>query len=176
MVATPRFWCSICRAMKPEVPAAEAEGPRLYLEDLRPGQRFETGNREVSEADIVAFAAQFDPQPFHLDAAAARSSVFGGIVASGWHTAAITMRLLIESGPPLAGGTVGLGAEISWPKPVRPKDVLHVEAEILDIEPSRTRPGRGRTTMRSETRNQRGEVVQLTVAKLLVPRRPPPTS
>ena len=150
----------------------EAEAVRLYLEDLRVGQRFETADCEVSEADIVAFAARFDPQPFHVDAGAARDSVFGGVVASGWHTAAITMRLLVESGPRLAGGTVGLGAEISWPKPVRPGDVLHVVAEIVDIEPSRSRPGRGRATMRSETRNQRDEVVQLTVAKLLVLRRP----
>ena len=149
----------------------EAEAVRLYLEDLRVGQRFETADCEVSEADIVAFAARFDPQPFHVDAGAARDSVFGGVVASGWHTAAITMRLLVESGPRLAGGTVGLGAEISWPKPVRPGDVLHVVAEIVDIEPSRSRPGRGRATMRSETRNQHGEVLQILTAKLVVPRR-----
>jgi acyl dehydratase len=151
--------------------ARRQEGPALYLEDLRVGQRFETGSCTVSEADITAFAAQFDPQPFHVDAHAARDSVFGGIVASGWHTAAITMRLLIESGPRLAGGSVGLGAEISWPKPVRPGDELHVDSEIVGIEPSQSRPGRGRATMRSETRNQRGEVVQIVIAKLLVPRR-----
>ena len=146
-------------------------GPVLYLEDLRVGQRFETGDCTVSEADITAFAAEFDPQPFHLDAHAARGSVFGGLVASGWHTAAITMRLLVESGLPLAGGIIGAGGEINWPKPTRPGDVLHVISEIEQVTPSRSRSDRGTVRVRSETRNQRDEVVQVLIANLIVPRR-----
>ncbi|HEX4024222.1 MAG TPA: MaoC family dehydratase [Steroidobacteraceae bacterium] len=138
--------------------------------ELRIGQRFRTGTHTVTEEEIKVFAAQFDPQPFHLDHAAADASLFGGLVASGWHTAAITMRLLVDSGPVLAGGTVGLGADISWLHPVRPGDVLHVEGELLDMAPSRSRPERTRVTMRSETCNQRGTVVQVSIARMLVPR------
>jgi len=144
---------------------------RLQVEDLRVGQRFSTGDHTVTGGEIRAFAAQFDPQSFHLDERAAAASMFGGLVASGWHTAAITMRLLVDNGPVLAGGTVGLGADISWLHPVRPGDVLHVEGELLDAVPSRSRPERMRVTMRSETRNQHGTVVQLSIARMLVPRR-----
>lgn len=101
-------------------------------------------------------------------------TLFGGLVASGWHTAAITMRLLVESGLPIAGGIVGAGGEISWPSPVRPGAVLHVESEILELRPSRSRPDRGVATVRSETRDQFGEVVQVLVAKLVVPTRMQP--
>jgi len=145
----------------------------LYLEDLRVGQRFASGTHALDAEQIRAFAGQFDPQPFHLDEAAARTSPFGGLAASGWHTAALTMRLLVESGPPLAGGLVGVGVEVAWPLPARPGDSLRVESEILEIRPSRSRPDRGLVTVRSETRNQRGDVVQTLVGRLVVPRRSP---
>jgi len=145
----------------------------LYLVDLRVGQRFASGTHALDAEQIRAFAGQFDPQPFHLDEAAARTSPFGGLAASGWHTAALTMRLLVESGPPLAGGLVGVGVEVAWPLPARPGDSLRVESEILEIRPSRSRPDRGLVTVRSETRNQRGDVVQTLVGRLVVPRRSP---
>jgi acyl dehydratase len=145
---------------------------RFYLEDLHPGQRFNSGSHTVDEAQIKAFANQFDPQPFHLDDQAAKSSLFGSLAASGWHTAAITMRLQVESGLPIAGGIIGAGGEINWPRPTWPGDILHVESEVLEIRPSRSRPDRGMVTVRSETRNQRGEVVQTLTVKLVVPRRP----
>ncbi len=145
---------------------------RLYLEDLHIGQRFASGAHAVDEAQIKAFAGQFDPQPFHLDDATAKSTLFAGLAASGWHTAAITMRLLVDGGAPIAGGLIGAGGEVSWPKPTRPGDILQVESEILDVAPSRSRPDRGMVTVRSETFNQRGEIVQTLTAKLVVPRRP----
>jgi acyl dehydratase len=144
---------------------------RLYLDDLKVGQRFTSATHLVDEAQIKAFARAFDPQPFHLDDDAARASLFGGLVASGWHTAAITMRLLVESGLPLVGGILGAGGELTWPKPVRPGDTLQVESEVLEITPSRSRPDRGMATVRNLTRNQRNEVVQNLMAKLVVPRR-----
>ena len=142
----------------------------LFLDDLHVGQRFTTEAHEVDDRQIVESARQFDPQPFHTDSEAAKQSLFGGLVASGWHTAAITMRLQVTSGMPIAGGLVGLGGELAWPKPTRPGDVLHVESEIVSIVPSRSKP-RGVVMFRSETRNQRGEVVQTTTVRLLVPRR-----
>ena len=144
---------------------------RLYLDDLRVGQRFASRSHALDEAQIKAFAAEFDPQPFHLDDEAAKSTLFAGLAASGWHTAAITMRLLVEGGAPIAGGVVGAGGEIGWPRPTRPGDILRVESEVLEVTPSRSRPDRGMVTLRSETRNQRGEVVQILTAKLVVPRR-----
>ena len=105
----------------------------LYLDDLQVGQRFTSKTHVVDAAQIKAFARQFDPQPFHLDDDAAKDSLFSGLVASGWHTAAITMRLLVERGLPLAGGVVGAGGELSWPRPTRPGDVLQVESEVLEI-------------------------------------------
>jgi acyl dehydratase len=143
----------------------------LYLDDLRVGQRFTSGTHRIDEEQIKVFARQFDPQPFHLDSEVAKGSLFEGLVASGWHTAAITMRLLVESGLPLAGGIIGGGGEISWPRPTRPGDLLHVESEIIEVRPSRSRPERGMVTVRNETRNQHGEIVQVLVAKLVVPRR-----
>jgi acyl dehydratase len=145
---------------------------RFYLEDLHPGQRFISGSHAVDKAQIKAFANQFDPQPFHLDEEAAKGSLFGGLAASGWHTAAITMRLQVESGLPIAGGIIGAGGEINWPRPTLPGDILHVESEVLEIRPSRSRPDRGMATVRTETRNQRGEVVQTLTVKIVVPRRP----
>src|ERR1700726_5344990 len=138
---------------------------RLYLDDLQIGQRFTSGTHVVDEEQIKAFARQFDPQPFHLDNEAAKNTLLSGLAASGWHTAAITMRLLVESGLPLAGGIVGAGGEIAWPRPTRPGAMLHVESEILELRPSRSRPDRGVATVRSETRNQLGEIVQVLIAK-----------
>jgi acyl dehydratase len=143
----------------------------LHLDDLNVGQRFVSGTHLIDEAQIKAFAGQFDPQPFHLDAEVARETLFEGLVASGWHTAALSMRLLVEGGLPIAGGLIGVGGEIAWPKPTRPGDTLHVESEILEIKPSRSRPDRGVITVRSETRNQHGEIVQVLTAKLVAPRR-----
>ena len=143
-----------------------------YLDDLQPGDRFVSGEHTLDEAQIVSFAQQFDPQPFHLDHEAAKATLFGGLAASGWHTAAITMRLLVGDGLPLAGGIIGAGGEISWPKPTRPADVLHVETEVVSVTPSRSRPDRGMVVVRSETRNRQGDVLQQSVYKLVVPRKP----
>jgi acyl dehydratase len=144
---------------------------RLYLEDFQVGQRFTSATRVVDAAQIKAFAREFDPQPFHLDEEAAKGTLFGRLVASGWHTAAITMRLQVESGLPIAGGMIGIGGEMSWPRPTLPGDILRVVSEVEEVTPSRSRPDRGVVRMRSETRNQRDEVVQILEAKLFVPRR-----
>lgn len=144
----------------------------LYLDDLSPGQRFTSASLAVDAEAIKDFARQFDPQPFHLDEEAAEASLFGGLAASGWHTAALTMRLLTDGGAPIAGGVVGAGGEIAWPRPTRPGDVLTVVSEVIDVKPSKSRPDRGMVTLRSETRNQKGEAVQVLTAKLVVPRRP----
>jgi acyl dehydratase len=144
----------------------------LYLEDVFVGQRFVTGTKEVTAAAIKSFAREFDPQEFHLDEEAAKTGFFGGLAASGWHTAAITMRLQVESGPQIAGGMIGASGELSWPRPVRPGDRLHVESEVLEVTPSRSRPERGSITLRSETKNQKDEVVQTFTVKILIWRRP----
>jgi len=144
----------------------------LYLEDFTVGQRFVSATHQLDADQIKAFAAQFDPQSFHTDEVAAQASFFQGLAASGWHTAAITMSLLVKSGMPIAGGLIGAGGEISWPRPTRPGDVLQVESEILAVTPSRSRPGRGMITVKSETRNQNGEVVQVLTSKMLVWRKP----
>ena len=143
---------------------------RLYLDDLQVGQRFTSGTHAIDEAQIKAFARQFDPQPFHLDEEAAKDSLFGRLVASGWHTAAITMRLLTES-VPIANGVIGSGGESNWPRPTLPGDILTVTSVIEEITPSRSRPDRGRVLMRSETRNQRDEIVQTLTSRLVVLRR-----
>ncbi|QDF95276.1 dehydratase [Azoarcus sp. DD4] len=144
----------------------------FYLEDLEVGLRFGSRSHTLEVGQIVEFADAFDPQPFHLDDEAAKATLFGGLAASGWHTAAITMRLLVEGGAPIAGGIIGAGAEIAWPQPTRPGDVLNVESEIVEVTPSRSKPDRGIVTIRSETRNQRGETVQVMTSRLVVPRRP----
>ena len=153
--------------------AVEAAGhsEQFYLDDLRVGQRFTSASYVMEAAEIKQFAAQYDPQPFHLDESAAQASIFAGLAASGWHTAAIAMRLLVTGGLPLAGGVIGLGGEIAWPKPTRPGDALHVESEIVAITPSRSKPQQGIVTVRGTTFNQDGETVYLLTAKLLVPRR-----
>ena len=143
----------------------------LYLDDLHVGQRFTSGTYLMEETRIKEFAAEFDPQPFHLDEAAAEASIFQGLSASGWHTAAASMRLLVTGGLPFAAGLVGLGGEISWPRPTRPGDILRVESEVIEITPSRSKPDRGIVTVRSTTLNQRGEAVYLLTAKLLLSRR-----
>jgi len=152
-------------------PDAPERPDRLYLDDFHVGQHFTSATHLIDSEEIKAFARQFDPQPFHLDEETARSSVFGGLAASGWHTAAISMRLQVESGLPIAGGMIGIGGEISWPRPTRPGDVLRVVSEIKEVTRSRSRPDRGMVRVRSETHNQRDEVVQILDAKLLVPGR-----
>lgn len=144
----------------------------LFLEDLQVGQRFTSAAQTIDADAIRAFAAAWDPQPFHLDDAAAAASLFGGLAASGWHTAALTMRLLVTSGLPLAGGIIGSGGELAWERPVRPGDILHVTCEVLEIAPSRSRPDRGTVRVRCLTVNQNGETVQSFTPKLVVTRRP----
>jgi len=146
---------------------------RQYLEDFVVGQIFSSGQLRVNKEAIIAFAGQFDPQPFHLDEEAARKSVFGGLAASGWHTAALTMRLLVESEFRPADGILGVGFdELSWPRPVRPGDELHTKSEVLDVRPSKSRPDRGLIRVRTTTFNQNGEAVQIFTGNLIVPRRP----
>ena len=149
-----------------------SEVQQLYLDDLHVGQRFTSGSYLLEAARIKEFAAEFDPQPFHLDQVAAEASVFRGLAASGWHTAAVAMRLLVAGGLPFADGIVGLGGEIAWPKPTRPGDTLQVESEIIEITPSRSKPQQGIVTVRSTMFNQDREAVYLLTAKLLVLRRP----
>jgi acyl dehydratase len=143
-----------------------------YLDDLTAGMTFTNGPVTVTAGEIKAFAAQFDPQPFHLDEAAADASFFGGLAASGWHTASLGMRLLVTGGPKLAGGYIGAGGELSWTRPVHAGDSLTLHGEIIEVKASRSRPDRGIVTVRCETFNQRGEVVQKLLARLMVPRRP----
>ena len=144
----------------------------LYLDDLAAGRKFATRSVTVTLDGCKAFAAEFDPQRFHLDEQAARQSVFGRIAASGWYTAALSMRLLVEGELTIAGGLIGLGCEMKWPRPVYPGDTLRVETEVLDVRVSESKPDRGIVTVRNQTLNQRGEPVQVAVVKMLVPRRP----
>lgn len=144
-----------------------------YLDTLAVGQTFGSGRLRVDKEQIRAFAAEFDPQPFHLDEEAALGSVFKGLAASGWHTAALTMRLFVQGEFRPAGGIVGTGFdEFVWPRPVRPGDELRVESEVLELRPSRSRPDQGLVKMRTTTLNQDGEAVQIMVGNLLVQRRP----
>jgi acyl dehydratase len=147
----------------------------LYLEDLHVGQRFVSGTHRMDEARIKEFAREFDPQLFHLDDAAARASVFCGLAASGWHTAAVAMRLLVDGGLPLGNGIIGMGGDLAWPKPTRPGDTLHVESEILEIVPSRSKPNQAIVKVRSTTLNQHGETVHSFTSKCLVFKRPQST-
>jgi acyl dehydratase len=145
----------------------------LYLEDFAVGQKFGSGRLKVDAQRIKSFAAEFDPQPFHLDDAAARGTIFGGLAASGWHTAAMTMRLLVESELKPAGGIVGAGFdEFRWPRPVRPGDELHLDIEVMEVRPSKSRPEQGLIKVKTTTVNQNGEPVQVSVGNLVVPRRP----
>lgn len=144
-----------------------------YLEDFSPGQKFGSGQLRVERDRIKSFAAEFDPQPFHLDEEAARHSLFGGLAASGWHTAALTMRLLVESELKPAGGILGAGFdEFRWPRPVRPGDELHLESEVLEVRESKSRPDQGVIKVKTTTLNQNSEPVQISIGNLIVPRRP----
>ena len=150
----------------------DAAWSACYLEDLAVGQRYAGGTVSVDAAAIKAFASAFDPQPFHLDEEAARTSIFGRLVASGWHTMALTMRMLVDGELWSLRGLVGLGAdELRWPKPVFPGDVLRVEWEVLEVRPSSTKPDRGIARLGVTTRNQRGEVVLSLITAVLLPRR-----
>ena len=151
---------------------ARGSGGQLYLDDLHVGQRFTSGTYLMEEARIKEFAAEFDPQPFHLDETAAEASIFKGLAASGWHTAAVAMRLLVTGGLPLVDGIVGLGGEIAWPRPTRPGDILRVESEIVEITPSRSKPHQGIVTVQGTMFNQNREAVYVLTAKLLVSKRP----
>ena len=145
---------------------------KRYLEDFTVGQTFGSGRLRVDTEQIKAFAAEFDPQPFHLDENAARDTIFLGLAASGWHTPALTMRLLVESEIEPAGGIVGAGFdEFRWPRPVRPGDELHIESEVLEVRASRSRPHQGLIKVRTTTLNQMNEAVQVQIANLIVRRR-----
>src|ERR1700737_2547670 len=139
-----------------------------YFEDVKAGERFKSATDQVSEEQIISFAREFDPQPFHLDAAVARRTMFKSLIASGWHTAALTMRLFVQT-LNFAEGAIGLGVdELRWPNPVKPNDVLQVETEIVDLRESQSKPSHGIVRLRYVTTNQRGEVVQTMYASALV--------
>ena len=143
----------------------------LYLDDFAVGRKFVTGEVTLTLEGCKAFAAEFDPQPFHLDEPAARQSVFGRIAASGWYTASLSMRLIVDGELTIAGGLIGLSSEMRWPRPAYPGDTLRVESEVLELRVSESKPDRGIATVRNQTVNQHGEPVQIAVVKLLVPRR-----
>src|SRR5258708_39260991 len=143
-----------------------------YPEDFAVGQTCGSGRLRIEGERALAFAAEFDPQPFHLDEAAARRSIFGGLCASGWHTLAVTMRLLLDSELKPAGGFIGAGLdECRWPRPVRPGDELRVECEIIEVRPSKSRPEQGLIKLRTTTLNQDDEAVLVHVVNMVVPRR-----
>jgi acyl dehydratase len=144
----------------------------LFHDDIDVGTRFTTGQYKLTEDEIIDFARRYDPQPFHTDPEAAKATLFGGLAGSGWHTAAITMKLLVERGLELSGGIIGAGCELTWPVPTRPGDTLHVEGEVIEVTPPAAGRKRGFITMRCETRNLDGVVVQIMVAQLVVQRRP----
>ena len=144
-----------------------------FFEEFAVGQKFSSGTMTVSAERIKAFAREFDPQPFHTDEEAARDTFFGGLVASGWHTAAMSMRLFVESDITPVGGSIGAGgSDLSWPRPTRPGDVLRVESEVLDLRPSKSRPTIGIMKVKLTTFNQANEVVQIASPTMIVPRRP----
>jgi acyl dehydratase len=145
----------------------------LYLEDLHVGQTFRSGSIEVTREAALAFAAQFDPQPFHLDDDAARQSFFGKLALSGWHTASVTMRLFVESDLRLAGGLIGVGVDaLNWPRPSFPGDTFRLVIEVLHVRPLKSRPDQGIVKLRNRTLNQRDEVAQEVVVNVLARRRP----
>lgn len=150
--------------------ATEPIENKIYLEDLEVGATFTSGSYEMTQERILQFGSEFDPQPFHTDPDAAKETFFGGLAASGWHTAAVTMRLLVESAP-LAGGLIGAGSEVSWPRAVRPGEVLRVVTTVKELIPSKSKPDRGLAIMESVTYNQDDEACQNSVAKVLVFRR-----
>jgi len=144
----------------------------MHLEDFAAGQKFRSGTAQVDVESIKRFAAEFDPQPFHLDEEAGRASLFGGLVASGWHTAALTMKLIVGSELKIAGGSIGAGVEqMQWPRPVRPGETLHLVSEVLEVRPSKSRPDRGIVKIKTTTLNQEDRPVMVMVSNLIVPRR-----
>ena len=144
----------------------------IFLDDLSPGRRFEAGPVEVTVEEIKRFAGEYDPQPFHLDeGAAAAHPIFQGLAASGWHTAAITMKLVVQAMGGFGWGVIGAQGELQWPRPTRPGDRLSLLAEVLEVTPSKSKPDRGMALMRIATRNQRGEEVQVFTVRCVVPRR-----
>jgi acyl dehydratase len=147
---------------------------KRFFEDFTVGEVHKPSGRvRIEKADIIAFAKQFDPQPFHLDEEAGRKSIFGRLVASGWHTAALTMRLVAGSEYRAVEGTIGMGFDgLRWPIPVLPGDELRIESEVLEMRPSKSRPDRGLIKIRTRTLNQNGQVVQELIANAMVPRRP----
>lgn len=146
--------------------------PILHLEDLAQGQIFDSPRKTVLESEVIAFARDFDPQPFHIDPQAATASIFRGLAASGWHTAAMTMRLFLDGAFRPAGGVIGNAADsLAWPRPVRAGDVLRVQTEVLEIRQSATRPTHGWVKIRNTTLNQLDQPVQLLVVNLMVQRR-----
>lgn len=144
------------------------------MEDCAAGQTFRGGPLTVTAEDIIAFAKQFDPQPFHTDPAAAKTSTFGGHVASGWHTTALTMRLMVDALPKMPGGMIGRRVEnIDWPRPVRPGDTLSIVSEVLSVRAT-SNPTRGLMRLKTRTFNQDGEDVVVMEALIFIPRRPAP--
>ena len=144
----------------------------LYLEDVVVGTQYLSDEVTITAEEIVAFATQFDPQPFHLDEEAAKSSFFGGLAASGWHTAAITMRLLVLAGPQIAGGAIGAGGELAWPTATRPGDRLHIRVTVESVSPSQTNPSRGSAILKVETLTSENELRQLFSVRTLLFARP----
>jgi acyl dehydratase len=149
----------------------------LYLEDLKVGATFATPSHTVTAEEIITFARQYDPQSFHTDAVAAENSLFGRLVASGWHTAALSMNLMVRGDMKLDGGVIGRGVDqLRWPRPTLPGDTLRVEMTVMEIDPEPSRTGRGRVKLSCRTLNQHGDPVQEMTARLLVARRSPPPS
>jgi acyl dehydratase len=146
----------------------------LWLDDLAAGMTFRSGTCEITQAEVTEFASRYDPQLFHLDAEQARGTFFDGLAASGWHTAAITMRLLVTSGVPIATGIIGSDMSVRWPTPTRPGDILHVEITVKAITPSSSRPDRGSVALSYETINQHGEIRQQVTGRIIAWRRPQP--
>jgi acyl dehydratase len=143
-----------------------------YWDDFTAGQKFSSHTASVTAEDIKKFASQFDPQPFHTDEKAAATSFFGGLVASGWHTAALTMRLLVQSELRVVGGLIGAGLEeVRWPRPVRPGDTLHLVLEVLEVRLLKSRPQNGLVRVQVQTFNQDNQVVQTMTVNLFVPKR-----
>lgn len=148
-------------------------GPLRYWEDYEAGAAYELGSQTVSEAEIIAFATQYDPQPFHVDPAAARESMFGGLIASGWHTCAIAMRMIVDSylNPQTSLGSPGV-EQVRWLKPVRPGDTLAGHMHVIDKRESRSKPDMGLLTNEASLENQHGEAVLTIRATNLIRRRP----
>ncbi|MDY6458472.1 MaoC family dehydratase [Acinetobacter faecalis] len=143
-----------------------------YLEDLNIGDKFRSRNYEVTLEEIIEFATKYDPQVFHLDEEKAKDHpIFQGIAASGWHTSSIVMRLWTECFP-IADGLIGLEGSMRWPKPTRPGDILHVQVELTDIIPSKSKPDRGIVVYSTQALNQHGDVLLNSSTKILVFRKP----